>query len=87
MEANRAAANIDGMKKILTRSLIVITYFIICLYLPAIFGQTRNSQCKFNALKANDFFAFLLIGLIAFSTIVDFVVFKVACARMQGQPL
>jgi hypothetical protein len=38
MEANRAAANVDGMKKILTKSLIVIAYFVLCLYLPAIFG-------------------------------------------------
>lgn len=38
-------------------------------------------------MKANDFFAFLLVGLIAASTIVDFIVFKVACSRMQGQPL
>lgn len=84
MEANRAAANVEGMKKILTKSLIVIAYFLLCLYLPAIFGQSRNPLCKFNALKANDYFAFLLVGLIAASTVVDFVVFKVACARLHG---
>ena len=38
IEANRSAANVEGMKKILTKSLIVIAYFLICLYLPTIFG-------------------------------------------------
>lgn len=38
IEANSSAANVEGMKKILFRALIVIAYFLICLYLPAIFG-------------------------------------------------
>ena len=84
IDANRAAAGVDGMKKMLTKSSIVIVYFLICLYLPAIFNQTRNPQCHFNALKANDFFAFLLVGLVAASTIIDYVVYRIACARMQG---
>ena len=87
MEANRTTANVDGMKKTLTKSFLAISYFLLCMYLPAIFGQTRNPQCHFNALKANDYFAFLLVGLIGASTLVDYINFKIVCSRMSGQPL
>lgn len=84
MEANRAAANIDGLKKQFFRSGLIIAYFLLCLYLPAMFGQTRNPLCKFNALKADNYFAFLLVGLMLASTVIDYIVYRVVCAKMQG---
>lgn len=71
----REASHIKEVKAALVRSFLVIAYFALCLYLPALAGGQRDPACKFNVLLANCYFAFLLVGLIFLANLVNAAVF------------
>jgi hypothetical protein len=74
-QAYQEAAHLKEVRRGLIRSLLVIAYFLMCYFLPRIFGGQRSSLCRFNMLKANNFFAFLLVGLTALTFTINLTIF------------
>jgi hypothetical protein len=63
------------VRKALVRTSLTIIYFLIILFLPEMVGGERDPDCKFNMVFANCCFAFILVGLIFLTNIVNVMVF------------
>ena len=84
---NREVAHLDDIFRTIFNIMKLQAYFLVCNYAPSFFGSTRNSECRFNALKANNYFVFLIFGIILTSYTVNYLVYLVSCYRMSGSPL
>jgi hypothetical protein len=57
------------------RQTIIILYFLICSYLPAMFGKERNPECEFNALGANNMFAYVVCGTLLAMNVIELLIY------------
>jgi uncharacterized membrane protein YozB (DUF420 family) len=81
---NREAAHFPEILRNIFQLSQLQIYFLICYYGPSIFGGTRNPQCDFNALKASNYFVFLLVGIILAAYLVNIIAYFVSTARFSG---
>jgi len=84
---NREAAHLTEIQRNIFSLSQLQIYFLICYYGPSIFGGTRSSECVFNALKATNYFVFLLVGIILAAYLVNILCYFVSTVRFSGQTL
>jgi hypothetical protein len=84
---NREAAHLPEIQRNILQLSQLQIYFLVCYYGPSIIGGSRNPECVFNALKASNYFVFLLVGLILAAYVVNMIAYFVSTARMTGQNL
>ena len=69
------------------KSGIAVGYFTICYFLPAIFGDERDSDCTMNTALSNALFGWVLVGAQFLCHLVFIIIYAVKASNNNVQVL